>query len=176
MRIGVDIGGTKIEAAALDRSGAVRLARRRPTPAGDYPATIAAVRALVLEIEAELGRRAPVGIGMPGVLSPATGLVKNANSTCLNGRPFDRDLEAALERPLRFANDANCFALSEASDGAARGLRVVFGAILGTGVGGGIAIDGRPMTSAPAPPAIAARRVASRPFSPAPALPAAMRR
>lgn len=145
MRIGIDIGGTKIEAAALDRAGAVRLARRRPTPAGDYPATIAAVRALVLELEAALGRRAPVGIGMPGVLSPATGLVKNANSTCLNGRPFDRDLEAALERPLRFANDANCFALSEATDGAARGARVVFGAILGTGVGGGIVIDGKPL-------------------------------
>lgn len=145
MRIGIDIGGTKIEAAALDRAGAVRLARRRPTPAGDYPATIAAVRALVLELEAALGRRAPVGIGMPGVLSPATSLVKNANSTCLNGRPFDRDLEAALERPLRFANDANCFALSEATDGAARGARVVFGAILGTGVGGGIVIDGKPL-------------------------------
>lgn len=148
MRIGVDIGGTKIEAAALDRAGAVRLARRRPTPAGDYSATIAAVRALVLELEAALGRRAPVGIGMPGVLSPATGLVKNANSTCLNGHPFDRDLEAALERPLRFANDANCFALSEASDGAARWARVVFGAILGTGVGGGIIIDGRPLLGA----------------------------
>lgn len=148
MRIGVDIGGTKIEAAALDRAGVVRLARRRPTPAGDYSATIAAVRALVLELEAALGRRAPVGIGMPGVLSPATGLVKNANSTCLNGHPFDRDLEAALERPLRFANDANCFALSEASDGAARWARVVFGAILGTGVGGGIIIDGRPLLGA----------------------------
>lgn len=148
MRIGVDIGGTKIEAAALDRAGVVRLARRRPTPAGDYWATIAAVRALVLELEAALGRRAPVGIGMPGVLSPATGLVKNANSTCLNGHPFDRDLEAALERPLRFANDANCFALSEASDGAARWARVVFGAILGTGVGGGIIIDGRPLLGA----------------------------
>jgi fructokinase len=98
---------------------------------------------LVAEIEAELGRRCPVGIGMPGALSPATGLVKNANSTCLNGRPFDRDLQAALGRPLRFANDANCLALSEAIGGVAEGASVVFGAILGTGVGGGVVVDGK---------------------------------
>ncbi|HXP29578.1 MAG TPA: ROK family protein, partial [Stellaceae bacterium] len=146
MRIGVDIGGSKIEAAALDRDGAIRLRRRVATPAGDYSATIAAVRDLVLDIEKRLGRIAAIGIGMPGALSPATGLVKNANSTCLNGRPFDRDLMAALDRPLRFANDANCFALSEAIDGAARGARVVFGVILGTGVGGGIVVDGSIVT------------------------------
>jgi fructokinase len=146
MRIGVDIGGSKIEAAALDRDGAIRLRRRVATPAGDYTATIAAVRDLVLDIEKRLGRIAAIGIGMPGTLSPATGLVKNANSTCLNGRPFDRDLMAALDRPLRFANDANCFALSEAIDGAARGARIVFGVILGTGVGGGIVVDGSIVT------------------------------
>jgi fructokinase len=146
MRIGVDLGGSKIEAAALDRDGRVVLRRRVPTPAGDYAATIRAICDLVRGLEAALGSEAKVGIGMPGALSPATGLVKNANSTCLNGRPFDRDVAAALGREVRFANDANCFALSEATDGAARGARVVFGVILGTGVGGGIVIDGR-MTS-----------------------------
>jgi len=146
VRIGVDLGGTKIEAAVLDRDGGVLLRRRVPTPAGDYAATVRAVRELVLGIEAALGREAHVGIAMPGVISPATGLVKNANSTCLNGRAFDRDLGAALGRELRFANDANCFALSEATDGAARGGRVVFGVILGTGVGGGIVVDGRLIT------------------------------
>jgi fructokinase len=146
MRLGIDIGGTKIEAAALDADGAIRLRRRIPTPAGDYSGTIAAVKALVAEIEAERGRAASIGIGIPGMLSPTTGLVKNANSTCLIGQPFDRDLEAALGRPVRLANDANCFALSEAVDGAARGARVVFGVILGTGVGGGVVIDGKVLT------------------------------
>jgi fructokinase len=143
MRIGVDVGGTKLEAAALGEDGGILLRRRAATPAGDYDATVRAIRGLVGGIEATLGRRGSVGIGMPGTLSPATGLVKNANSTCLIGRPFDRDLEAALGRPLRFANDANCFALSEAVDGAAAGAAIVFGVILGTGVGGGIVVDGR---------------------------------
>jgi len=146
MRIGIDLGGTKIEGAVLDQGGHVVLRRRVATPAGDYAGTIAAIRGLVADLEAALGRRATIGIGMPGALSPATGLVKNANSTCLNGRAFDRDLAAALGRRLRFANDANCFALSEATDGAAAGAAVVFGAILGTGVGGGIVVHGKLLT------------------------------
>jgi fructokinase len=145
MRIGIDIGGTTIEAAALDGEGGLVDRRRIATPAGDYAATVAAVAGLVATIERSLGERGTVGIGMPGAFSPATGLVKNANSTCLNGRPFDRDLGAALDRPLRFANDADCLALSEAIDGAGRGAAIVFGAILGTGVGGGITVHGRPL-------------------------------
>ncbi len=148
MRIGVDVGGTKIEAAALSHDGQVLLRRRIATPAGDYSGTILAIRDLVTGLESALNRRAAIGIAMPGALSPATGLVKNANSTCLNGRPFDRDLEAALTRPLRFANDANCFALSEAIDGAGTGAAVVFGVILGTGVGGGVVVGGRLLTGA----------------------------
>jgi fructokinase len=148
MRIGIDLGGTKIEAAAIDRQGQVALRQRVATPAGDYAATIAAVRGLVAALETALGRRCPVGIGMPGSLSPTTGLMRNSNSTCLNGRPFDRDLTRALARPLRFANDANCFALSEAIDGAAAGASVVFGVILGTGVGGGIVVERRPIPGA----------------------------
>ncbi len=148
MRIGIDLGGTKIEAAALDRNASVRARRRVATPAGDYAATIGAVAALVGAIENELGGRASVGVAMPGTLSPASGLVKNANSTCLIGKPFDRDLIAALGRPVRFANDANCLALSEAVDGAAQGDSVAFGAILGTGVGGGIVIEGRILSGA----------------------------
>ena len=148
MRIGIDLGGTKIEAAALDRAGRIAVRRRVPTPQGDYDATVAAVRDLARGIEAEIGEARSVGIGMPGAISPATGLVKNSNSTCLNGRPFDRDSRAALGREVRFANDANCFALSEAVDGAARGARTVFGVILGTGVGGGFVIDQRPVVGA----------------------------
>lgn len=146
MRIGVDLGGSKIEAAALDGAGKIVRRRRIATPAGDYAATVMTVRDLVVALESEMGERATVGIAMPGALSPATGLVKNANSTCLNGRPFDRDLAAALGRELRFANDANCFALSEAVDGAGAGAAVVFGAILGTGVGGGVVVHGRLLT------------------------------
>jgi fructokinase len=146
MRIGVDLGGTKIEAAAFERDGRVLARRRVATPAGDYAATLAVLCALVSDIEAATGRRGTVGIGMPGALSPATGLVKNANSLCLNGRAFDRDLVAALGRPIRFANDANCFALSEAVDGAGSGAAIVFGVILGTGVGGGIVAHGRLLT------------------------------
>jgi fructokinase len=123
------------------------VARRRvPTPRDDYRATMEAVASLVDGIEREVGPCTGVGLGIPGALSPATGLVKNANSTWLNGRPFARDLELRLRRPLRFANDANCFALSEATDGAAAGARVVFGVILGTGTGGGVVVDGRVLT------------------------------
>jgi fructokinase len=148
MRIGIDLGGTKIEGAALGADGSFLLRRRVATPAGDYEATVRAIRDLVADIEATLGRTGSVGVGMPGTLSPATGVVKNANSTCLNGRPFDRDVAAALGRPVRFANDANCFALSEATDGAARGAASVFGVILGTGVGGGIVVGGRVLVGA----------------------------
>ena len=146
MRIGVDLGGTKIEALALGDDGAVAGRRRVATPRDDYAATLDAVARLVLDVEAEAGARGTVGVGMPGAISPATGVVKNANSVWLNGRPLAEDLARRLPRPLRFANDANCFALSEASDGAAAGARVVFGVIVGTGVGGGLVIDGRVWT------------------------------
>ena len=142
-RIGIDLGGTKIEAAALDDRGALHLRQRIPTPAGDYAGTIVAVAGLVARIERDIGPGASVGIAIPGTIVAATGLVKNANSIWLNGRPLGRDVEAALGRQVRFANDANCFALSEAVDGAAAGSGTVFGVILGTGVGGGIAIGGR---------------------------------
>jgi fructokinase len=142
MRIGVDLGGTKIEVAALDAGGDIRFRHRVPTPRGDYEATVAAIRALVNACEAATGA-GTVGVGIPGAVSPATGLIKNANSTWLNGRPFAADLAMALGREVRLANDANCFALSEAVDGAAAGARVVFGVIVGTGTGGGIVVDGR---------------------------------
>jgi fructokinase len=142
IRLGVDLGGTKIEIVALGPDGAERLRRRVPSPHGDYDATVRAVRDLVGAAEAELGGTASVGIGAPGAISPATGLVKNANSTWLNGRPLHRDLAAALAREIRIANDADCFALSETADGAGMGARTVFGVILGTGVGGGIVRDG----------------------------------
>jgi fructokinase len=146
MRIGVDLGGTKIEGIVLDRDGRETARRRVPTPRDRYPLTLAAITTLVEGLEREAGEPARVGIGMPGALSPATGLVKNANSVWLNGRPLREDLERLLHRPLRFANDANCFALSEARDGAGAGGRVVFGVILGTGTGGGVVVDGRPLT------------------------------
>ena len=147
LRIGIDLGGTKIEAIAIDAQGAQLARLRRPTPQGDYQATLDAIAGLVAAIEtdpslAPLGP-ARIGLGIPGAFSSATGRLKNSNSSCLNGRELATDLEARLARPLRFANDANCFALSEASDGAAAGERVVFGVILGTGVGGGIVVDGR---------------------------------
>src|SRR6185312_5085235 len=145
-RIGIDLGGSKIEAALFDRAGTVLDRRRIATPSGDYAATVAAIAGLVATIESEAGLRATVGIGIPGTIAARTGLVKNANSTCLIGRPLGRDIMAALDREVRFANDANCFALSEATDGAAAGCAAVFGAILGTGVGGGIVIDGRIVT------------------------------
>jgi fructokinase len=147
-RIGIDLGGTKIEAAALDPQGRICARRRIATPAGDYDGTIAAIAGLVATVEAEIGAPASVGVGMPGAIVAATGLVKNANSTWLNGRRLRRDVEAALGRPVRFANDANCFALSEATDGAAAGCATVFGVILGTGVGGGIVVGGRPLVGA----------------------------
>lgn len=145
-RIGVDLGGTKIEAIALDGSGRELWRRRVDTPRGDYAGTLEAMARLVESLETELSGKGTVGVGMPGALSPSTGLVKNANSVWLNGKPLDRDLSARLERPLRFANDANCFALSEARDGAGAGSRMVFGVILGTGTGGGIVLDGRVWT------------------------------
>lgn len=143
MRIGIDLGGTKIEIIALGDGGEVLARRRVATPQGDYPATLAAVAGLVMAVESELGQRGSVGVGMPGALSRRTGLVKNANSTCLIGKPLQGDLESLLGRPVRLANDANCFALSEAADGAAAGGDVVFGVIIGTGVGGGIVVGGR---------------------------------
>ncbi len=142
MRIGIDLGGTKIEAIALDDSGNERARKRIASPRGDYAATIAAIRDLVAALETETGEQGTIGIGMPGAISPATGLVKNANSTWLIGHPFGRDLEEALGREVRLANDADCFALSEATDGAAAGAASVFGVILGTGVGGGIVVNG----------------------------------
>jgi fructokinase len=148
VRIGVDLGGTKIEAAALAADGRELFRRRVATPRGDYAATVTAVAGLVADAERATGGRGTVGVGVPGVPSPATGLMKNANSTCLNGRPFPADLATALGREVRVANDANCFALSEATDGAGAGARVVFGVILGTGVGGGIVVDGRVLVGA----------------------------
>lgn len=136
------MGGTKIELAALDPAGGVRHRRRVATPAGDYEATVEAIGALVEAAERELGTGGRVGIATPGAISAATGCIKNANSTCLNGRPLRQDLERRLAREVRIANDANCFALSEAIDGAGQGTGVVFGVILGTGVGGGIVVNG----------------------------------
>jgi fructokinase len=142
MQIGIDLGGTKIEGIALDTDTLVAVRRRVATPR-DYTGTLDAIVHLVAEIEAEAGRTGSVGVGIPGVVSHATGLVKNANSTWLIGRPLRADLEARLASPVRLANDANCFTLSEAIDGAGRGFEMVFGVILGTGVGGGIAIRQR---------------------------------
>ncbi len=144
LRLGIDLGGTKTEIVALDDAqGGVELVRRRePTP-HDYNETLNLIARLVGETESQLGRQGTVGVGMPGAISPATGKVKNANSTWLIGKPFDRDLEAVLGRPVRLANDADCLTLSEAHDGAAKGQAVVFGVILGTGVGGGVVVNGR---------------------------------
>ena len=154
-RIGIDLGGTKIEAVLLGARGEVLERRRIASPRGNYEATLDAVAELVSGLEAAFAAsnaggsaRASVGVGIPGAISPATGLVKNANSTWLIGKPLDRDLERRLARPVRVANDANCFALSEAVDGAGAGAPVVFGVILGTGVGGGIAVEGRPLIGA----------------------------
>ena len=143
MRIGIDLGGTKIEALALDRNGNELLRYRVDTPRHDYPGTIAAIAGLVRRLEAETGSTATVGAGIPGGPSRRTGLIKNANSTWLNGMPLADDLSAELDREVRVANDANCLAVSEATDGAAAGARVVFGVILGTGCGGGVAIEGK---------------------------------
>lgn len=151
MRIGIDLGGTKIEGIILDEMGVEQARQRMPTPAGDYDATLKAISKLIDRLENSTSldlTGAPVGIGIPGALSRATGLVKNANSTCLIGKPLQADLQRMLERPVRLANDANCFAVSEAVDGAGAGANLVFGVILGTGVGGGIAIAGRAMDGA----------------------------
>ena len=143
MRIGVDVGGTKIEALAIDNDGQELARHRVDTPKNDYRGTIDAVAGLVWRLETETGLAGTVGAGIPGSISAKTRLVKNANSTWLNGKPLDKDLMAALGREVRVSNDANCFAVSEAIDGAAAGRHVVFGVILGTGCGGGVAIDGR---------------------------------
>ena len=143
LRIGLDIGGTKTELIALDARGRECLRRRVATPRADYQAALAGLAGMVREAERELGERATVGIGLPGAISPRSGLVTNAHSTPYNGKALKIDLERLLGRELRFENDANCFAHSEATDGAARGARTVFGAILGTGAGGGIVVDGR---------------------------------
>jgi fructokinase len=148
VRIGIDLGGTKIEGIALDEAGRELVRQRVPTPHGDYWGTVDAITALVGAIESAVGHQGTIGVGIPGALSRVSGLVKNANSTWLIGKPLQGDLEAALARPVRLANDANCFALSEAVDGAGRGKRVVFGVILGTGVGGGIVVDGRVLEGA----------------------------
>jgi fructokinase len=148
VRIGVDLGGTKVEAIALADDNGVRARRRVATPRDDYGATVKAIADLVAAIEAETAARGSVGVGIPGTISPATGRIKNANSTWLNGRPLREDLARALGREVRLANDANCFALSEAADGAAAGAPVVFGVIIGTGTGGGIVIDGRVLVGA----------------------------
>jgi len=148
LKIGVDLGGTKIEVAALDAAGGFRLRRRVATPRGRYDDTVAAIAALVHDTERELGARGTVGVGIPGTISALTGRVRNANSTWLNHRPLREDLRAALGREVRIQNDANCLAVSEAVDGAAAGAAVVFAAILGTGVGAGIALHGRALAGA----------------------------
>lgn len=148
LRLGIDLGGSKTEIIALDERRAELLRRREPTPSGDYEATVALIVRLVRESEIELGKRGSLGIGTPGALSSASGHLRNSNSTCLNGRALKDDVERALGREIRMANDANCFALSEATDGAAREAPVAFGVILGTGVGGGIVVNGRVLEGA----------------------------
>jgi fructokinase len=148
MRLGVDLGGTKIEILALDTGGRVLLRERIPTPRQTYDEAVGAIVGLVQKTETELGRRGSLGISIPGAISPKTGLVKNANATNLIGHPLDKDLAAALNRSVRIENDANCFALSEAADGAAAGAGIVFGIIAGTGVGGGICVHGKVLTGA----------------------------
>ena len=143
IRLGIDLGGTKIELIALDADGTEVCRRREATPQGDYRGTLETIRQLVLRAERERGETGSVGIGTPGAISRASGRLKNSNSVCLNGQPLIEDLQRVLDRPVRMANDADCFALSEASDGAAAGRPVVFGVILGTGVGGGIVVKGR---------------------------------
>ena len=150
MRIGIDLGGTKIEGLVLDKGGIERARLRIPTPVTSYEESLDAILEVIGRLEREVGARCTVGIAHPGAVSPATGLIKNANSTRLNGQPLKADLERRLGREVRMENDANCFAVSEASDGAAAGCGIVFGVILGTGVGGGVVIDGRPLTGAQA--------------------------
>jgi len=150
MRIGIDLGGTKIEGIVLDAKGQEKARLRIDTPEGSYEAGVQAIADVVHALEKQVGATCKVGVAHPGAISPATGLIKNANSTRLNGHPLNKDLERLLGRPVRLENDANCFAVSEASDGAAAGGGIVFGVILGTGVGGGVVFDGRPLTGAQA--------------------------
>jgi fructokinase len=147
-RIGIDLGGTKIEIVALGDGGAVLLRERTPTPKTGYDDTIRAMRDLVIAARARLSSNVSVGVAIPGTISALTGFVKNANSTNLIGHPLDKDLATAIGQPVRVANDANCFALSEATDGAAAGADIVFGIIAGTGVGGGVCVGGRVLTGA----------------------------
>ncbi|MDH3659280.1 MAG: ROK family protein [Alphaproteobacteria bacterium] len=146
LALGIDLGGTKIEIIALDEQGNEILRRRKASPRGNYQGTLEALRDLIAETEFELGAKGTLGFGTPGAISPATGLLKNSNSTWLNGKPFDRDLETSLGREIAIANDADCLALSEATDGAAAGAQSVFCVIIGTGVGGGLAIRGQPLS------------------------------
>lgn len=146
LRIGVDLGGTKIEVVALDQQGAILSRSRRDTPQGNYQETLNTITSMVLDLEESLSAQGSVGVAIPGAVSQLTGMIKNANSVCLNGQPLQQDLERMLERPIRLANDANCFTLSEAVDGAAEGQRVVFGVIIGTGTGGGVVVDRQPLT------------------------------
>lgn len=148
MKLGIDLGGTKIEIIALDNEGGELLRRRVPAPQGDYSGTLRAIADLVHQVEAALGQAGTVGIGTPGTISRVTGLLKNSNSVHLNGQPIVQDLESLLQRKLRISNDANCFALSEATDGAAAGAAVVFGVIIGTGTGAGIVVNGHVLTGA----------------------------
>lgn len=143
MKIGIDLGGTKIELVAIDSDSQIQIRRRVATPQGDYGKTLQLILELVVVTEDDLGQKCSVGVGIPGSPSPKTGLIRNANSTCLNGKDFTSDLEHVLDRQIRLANDANCFALSEALTGAGRGALSVFGVIIGTGCGGGVVIDGK---------------------------------
>ncbi len=146
VKLGIDLGGTKIEIIALDNNGHELLRRRVPTPQGNYAATLQAIAALVNDVETDLAAQGSIGIGTPGAISRATGMLKNSNSICLNGQPVLYDLETLLGRDIKIANDANCFALSEATDGAAAGAAVVFGVIIGTGTGAGIVVNGHVLT------------------------------
>ena len=146
MRIGIDLGGTKIEAIALNESGVELQRKRIATPQGDYHATLHAIAQLIADIETSTKQKGSIGLGTPGALSPTTGLMRNSNSVCLNGMPLKKDLENLLQRPLRMANDANCFALSEATDGAGKGASVVFGVIVGTGTGAGVVVNRQVLT------------------------------
>jgi fructokinase len=148
MRIGVDVGGTKVEAVLIDTRGDIVARQRIATPKNDYDAALRAIAALTLQIEVKSGEPCTIGMGIPGAISPATGKVKNAPNAPFDGHQFDKDMEALLQRPVRMMNDANCFALSEATDGAAAGSQIVFGVILGTGCGGGIVINGVPLVGA----------------------------
>jgi len=148
LSLGVDLGGTKIEVVALDAQGVIVRRKRIATPQGDYRQSVQAIAGLVVALEDELGISGTVGIGVPGSISPTTGLIRNANSTCLNGKPLKQDLEQLLKRPVAVSNDANCFALSESTDGAAAGASSVFAVIIGTGTGSGMVINGRVINGA----------------------------